>query len=195
MQERTKSQLRTLLRRQRQELPADRIAADSARVRALLLSDDAIRTARSVLLYLPTQGEIDTWPLLDHYWNIGSEVLLPRCRDNEPGHMDMYAVINREQLAPGSFGLIEPVPGMARLVPRPCPDVVCVPALGFDRQGYRIGFGGGYYDRFLPGINAQLVGLAHDFQILDRIPADPWDTPVHRIVTPSTVFTIQEPCA
>ena len=192
MQESSKNLLRIDLRRQRQNLPLNLVQEDSARIRDNLLSLERIRLASSVMLYLPARGEVDTWPLLDHFWARGSEVLLPGCRDNAPGIMDAYSVTSREELGPGCFGLIEPRADRARLVRAPEPEVIILPALAFDRRGYRLGFGGGYYDRFLPtlGHAPLLVGPAYAFQVLHSIPVEPWDRPVEMIVTPESILHI-----
>ncbi|PKN42085.1 MAG: 5-formyltetrahydrofolate cyclo-ligase [Deltaproteobacteria bacterium HGW-Deltaproteobacteria-18] len=192
MQEPSKNLMRIALRKHRQELPLDLVQEDSARIRENLLSLDRIRLAASVMLYLPARGEVDTWPLLDHFWARGSEILLPRCCDGSPGIMDAYSVSSREDLGPGCFGLIEPRMERAIRVPNPQPEVIILPALAFDRRGYRLGFGGGYYDRFLPtlGCTPLLVGPAYAFQILDSIPVEPWDRPVEMIVTPESILHI-----
>jgi len=190
MQEPSKNQLRTLLRQRRQNLPLYLVQKDSALIRERLLSLASIHDARSVMLYLPARGEVDTWPLLDHFWQRGCEILLPRCRDNTPGIMDAYAVTSREDLGPGCFGLIEPRADLARPVPAPQPEVILVPALAYDRRGFRLGFGGGYYDRFLPLLTVRplLIGPAYAFQVLERLPFEPWDQPVDLVVTPDTTL-------
>ena len=192
MQEPNKNDLRSLLRQRRQNLPLDLVQKDSALIRERLLSLAGIHDARSVMLYLPARGEVDTWPLLDHFWQRGCEVLLPRCRDGAPGIMDAYAVTSREELGAGSFGLIEPRADLAPLVPDARPEVILVPALAYDRRGYRLGFGGGYYDRFLPALALPplLVGPAYAFQFLDRLPVEPWDQPVDLVVTPDTTLHV-----
>jgi 5-formyltetrahydrofolate cyclo-ligase len=189
MQEPSKKLLRIALRDRRQNLPAHLVRQDSSRIRERLLCLDRVQAARSVMLYLPARGEVDTWPLLDHFWARGSEVLLPRCRDNTPGLMDAYAVTSRADLGPGCFGLIEPRAELARQVPAPEPEVILVPALAFDRRGYRLGFGGGYYDRFLPTLTCAplLVGPAYAFQLIENFPVEPWDRPVEMVVTPDSI--------
>jgi len=192
MQEPNKNLLRIALRQRRQALPPDLVQEDSARIRERLLALDRFREARSVMLYLPARGEVDIWPLLDHFWARGCEVLLPRCCNGRPGLMEAYAVTSRKELGPGCFGLIEPSSELARPVPTPQPEVILVPALAFDRKGYRLGFGGGYYDRFLPTLTTSplLVGPAYGFQILDAVPVEPWDCPVQLIVTPESILHI-----
>jgi 5-formyltetrahydrofolate cyclo-ligase len=192
MQEPSKNHLRNALRRQRQNLPPELVQEDSARIRDRLLSLDRFREAKSVMLYLPARGEVDTWPLLDHFWARGGEILLPRCCENAPGIMEAYAVTSRDDLGPGCFGLVEPQAKRARKVRVPEPEVILVPALAFDRRGYRLGFGGGYYDRFLPTLSCSplLIGPAYAFQILKSIPVEPWDRPVEMIATPDSLLHI-----
>lgn len=190
MQESNKAELRNLFRSKRHNLSqADRNEA-SARIRTRLLGLPEVRLAKSVMLYVPTKNEVDTWPLLEHFWTVGVEVLLPRCRDDQPGFMDIHAVDNAAELGPGQFGLTEPILGLAPLVTEPEPDIILVPALAFDRRGFRLGFGGGYYDRFLSRLACQhlRVGLAYDFQIAERLPAESWDIPVQRVITQDTII-------
>lgn len=190
MQEPNKNQLRVALRERRQNLSPELVRKDSALIRERLLSLARVRAARSVMLYLPARGEVDTWPLLDHFWRQGCEILLPRCRDNTPGIMDAYAVASRDDLGPGCFGLTEPRADLARPVPAPRPEIILVPALAFDRRGYRLGFGGGYYDRFLPTLDCSplLIGPAYAFQLMEEIPREPWDRPVEMVVTPEATL-------
>lgn len=192
MQESDKHRLRSALRRKRENLPADAVREDSARIVARLLDMERVFMARSAMLYLPAKGEVDTWPLLEHFWARGGEVLLPRCRRGQPGVMDAIAVASRADLEPGRFGLTEPRADLPRRTPAPAPEIVLVPALAFDRDGNRLGFGGGYYDRFLPTLagGPWLVGLAYAFQLLDSVPVEPWDCPVHAVVTPEEIIHV-----
>lgn len=190
MQESNKAELRNLFRSKRQNLnPGERNEA-SSRICKRLLDLPEIRRARSVMLYVPTKNEVDTWPLLEHFWVIETEVLLPRCRDEQPGFMDIHAVRGPRELGAGHFGLTEPVLGLAPLVVDPRPDVILIPALAFDRGGFRLGFGGGYYDRFLSRLTCRhlRIGLAYDFQLADHLPAEPWDIPVQRVITQDTII-------
>ena len=148
--------------------------------------------ARSVLLYLPVNGEVDTWPLFENCMRRGCEVFLPCCRKKEPGCMDFFQVTGKDQLVPGAYNIPEPDPDQCRLMQRPDADIVLVPGVGFDRHGFRIGYGGGYYDRFFarhPMDKALIIGLAFACQIMDHLPHDPWDKPVDMVVTEEEIFT------
>jgi len=155
--------------------------AVAARVRELRRWRDAVE----ILAYWPTKNEIDTRPLVAESWGRGVRVLLPRCRRGEAGVADLACVTREADLAPGAFSLLEPGPACA-LASDAAPDLVLVPGLAFDREGRRLGFGGGYYDRILarPALaGALVVGLAHGFQLQPELPADPWDRPVDVLCT------------
>ncbi len=194
MQESSKKLLRNSMLETRGNLTQEAVRKDSGRIRDRLLALKAFRGAGSVMLYVPARKEVDTWPLLEHFWQQGSQVLLPRCCDGRAGIMEAYAVTSPLELGPGCFGLVEPKSDLARLVTDPRPEVILVPALAYDRRGYRLGFGGGYYDRFLPKLAARplLIGPAYAFQVVDSVPVEPWDQPVQILITPEETLRISE---
>ena len=139
------------------------------------------RSAKSALLYMPIRNEIDLRPLLVECFNRGMTTLLPRCRPAEPGVMDLACVASHDDIcAIGPFGIQEPGDHCA-LAPEP-PDVAIVPGAAFDRQGFRLGYGGGYFDRLLARpewAHCLAVGVCHGFQLVPELPHDPWDRPVN----------------
>jgi len=160
------------------------LAARSAAVRARLELLPEFRAARSFLLYAPMPDEVDITPLIDGLLAAGRCVFLPVCR---PGRAEFDAVSIRsraEDLVPGRFGIMAPRPG---LVPADSGDVdfTLVPGLAFDRRGYRVGRGGGYYDRFLAklGDRSVRVALALDFQVYPAVPTADHDQRVDLIIT------------
>lgn len=141
------------------------------------------RSAAEVLAYWPTRNELDTRPLIAGLWGRGARVLLPRCRRDEPGLADVACVLGESDLVSGAFSIMEPGPGCA-VITTAAPDVILVPGVGFDRAGFRLGFGGGYYDRLLarPDMGKALkIGLAYGFQVLEALPREPWDLPVDAV--------------
>lgn len=181
-----KAALRSALRARRLELPGDRAARAGARILARLRELPAWRNAVEALLYMPVRGEVDVTPLLDELWDRGARVLLPRCRPGRRGELDLACCTGMEELAPGAFGIPEPHPDACPALDDCVPDLVLVPAVALDRQGMRLGYGAGYYDRLLarPSLESALaVAPAYAFQVVDRLPADPWDRPVDVIVT------------
>lgn len=165
--------------------PAER-AARSRKIALRVCELPAWQAAREVLLYVPFRNEVDTWPLIHQVWAGKGRVVLPRCSTCSPGEMEWGQATCREDLQEGAFGILEPHPQRCETVDQVAPDLVVVPGVGFDRRGFRVGYGGGYYDRFLtrPEVSASLtIGLGFGFQLVDRLPQDPWDVPLRAIAT------------
>lgn len=181
-----KDGLRARLLARRKAL-APRAAAESgARVVERIRALPAFSSAAEVLTYMPVQGEVDVTPLLAELWARGARVLLPRCRPGEPGAMDVACVTCMEDMRPGMYGIAEPAPGTCAALADAAPDLVLVPAVAYDRRGYRLGFGAGFYDRFFSRGGARgalLAGPCYDFQLQDALPRDSWDIPVNVVIT------------
>lgn len=142
--------------------------------------------AREVLLYWPIRNEVDIRPLLHESWDSGKKLFMPCCRRDEPGIMDFGVVRAEQDLLSGSFGIKEPCRSRCEFPDAVSPDIIVVPGVGFDRNGYRIGFGGGYYDRFLARPqkdNFLAVGVCYSFQLVEGFPIEPWDKAVELICT------------
>jgi len=151
----------------------------------------AWKDAREALIYLPVNNEVDTWPLLRELWGRKARVLLPRCRPDVPGEMDLARASHPEHIVPGSFGIPEPDPDVCESVLDATPDLVLVPGVAFDPRGYRLGHGGGYFDRLFARKNMQKaikIGLGFSFQVVDELPTDTWDRPVDAICTEEKVI-------
>lgn len=182
-----KARLRRGLLARRARLPPEEVARASRAVQARLRGLEAWRAARSVLVYLAYKGEISTLELLEELWGRGVTVLAPRCRPDQAGLLDLACLMSLEQLTPGAWGILEPHPEACPALTGCAPDLALIPAVAFDRSGGRLGFGQGYYDRLLAGpgfADTTLIGLAHGFQVVETLPRDPWDRPVHVVLTP-----------
>lgn len=142
------------------------------------------RTVHSYVDSLP--GEIGTRSLLQAAWDAGKQVIVPYL-DAPRAPMKHARLTSFDALVAGPWGLLQPEPADFVDEP-PTADVVLVPGLRFDRDGYRIGQGGGYYDRLLRDIDgATFLGLTYDDCLVDRIPRQPHDIAVHAIITPRGV--------
>lgn len=140
------------------------------------------KEANTIMLYCATKGEPDLTPLFKEVISLGKVLLLPRVKGNE---IEAVITENPSCLSKGTFGILEPSEGSV-ISPREI-DFVAVPGIAFDKRGYRIGFGKGYYDRFLKHVKGIKVGIAYSFQIVEELPHDPWDVPVDLIITESSV--------
>ncbi len=134
-----------------------------------------------VYTYISYRREADTRRLVRELWKRGIPVAAPRTED---GWMEFYRIRSESDLTAGYRGIPEPVCGCEKAEEERA--LVIVPGAVFDLQGYRIGYGGGYYDRFMarePG--HETMGLAYDFQVVPRLPVEEYDLPVGKILTTS----------
>ena len=138
-----------------------------------------IGRARTIALYMPMEDEAPAMRLAAPLGVMGKTIALPRVLDRL-GSMDFVEWRAEDQLFPGLSGTSHPEPGGPPIVP----DVIIAPLLGFDRAMNRLGQGGGYYDRaFARYSDALRIGLAWSVQEHDDLPADPWDLPLHAVMT------------
>ena len=137
------------------------------------------RAARAVMLFSSFGSEVPTAPMIEQLRERGITVALPRIEDRD---LVPVAYVPGDPVRTTSFGATEPVG--PDLLDGAAIDVVVVPGVAFDRSGSRIGYGGGYYDRFLRDLTAFRVGIAFSLQVVDgRLPGGNFDLPVHAIVT------------
>ena len=179
-----------MLQRRRQLSP-DVIAAASEAVTRRVTALPHWASAREILAYLPIKGELDTRALAERALAEGRRLVLPRCRENAPGELDLGCVSCLAEATPGHYGIPEPPAGQCRAPETFAPDLILVPGLAFDLHGGRLGFGGGYYDRLLAlplAADALVVGLGYDFQLVDCLPIQTWDRPMDTVVTELTTL-------
>ena len=133
--------------------------------------------AKVIATYLSFPHEYQTQYLIEHALQDGKKVLIPKTYPK--GRMD-FVVYNPQQLVRTSFGLLEPE-GELTVVDRSQIDVIHVPGLAFTTEGYRIGYGGGYYDRYLTVYKGHTISTIYPFQIQEFIPDD-HDIPVQEVL-------------
>jgi 5-formyltetrahydrofolate cyclo-ligase len=143
--------------------------------------------ARCVGLFVSLADEIDTTPLFDILRNSGVHIALPRVRIADT-QLDFVLAHDLKTLEPGPFRLLEPV---GELVPLSTIDVVLVPGLVFDRNGGRLGYGAGYYDRVLAHYDKPRVGFCYRFQLVDdELALAPHDRPMTAIAHDEGVYEV-----
>lgn len=161
--------------------PAERSAAAAAVAGALLLGLAGVRTFAA---FVPDPTEPGHGRLPDVFAQLGARVLLPVV---PPGGAELGWAVDTGRLAPGRFGLLEPVGPRLAATALGTAEVVVVPAVAVARDGVRLGRGGGYYDRALAHARAgaTVVALVFDDEFVDDLPAEPHDRRVDAVVTPT----------
>ena len=149
----------------------------------------SFRHAETVLLYAPLADEIDVRIIAETAWARGKEVAFPLC-DPETRNMTYHVVRSFDELKEGTYGIMEPC-AAAPLFDASRPAVCFVPALLFDRAGYRVGYGKGYYDRFLHRFGGSKIGLVYGDFILDRVPRGKFDLAVDLLICENGVRMVK----
>lgn len=186
--EESRDQLRRAALSQRQSLAQAECLSWSRSIQVAAIALPQYHSARSVALYSSVQNEVGTQLLLENALTSGKKVFLPKLSQPDRGGFVRFHA--RAELIVGRFGILEPT-GTDALTAADCEGLmVFVPGVLFDRQGNRLGRGGGWYDRTLSGLSNRgvFVGLAFDVQLVDRLPAESWDRRVHYIVTEKSVI-------
>lgn len=180
--ERRKRALRSGSRSRRDPLPPQERAEKSAKITDRLLGLPEVRAARTVMLFWSFGSEVETGEMIEGLAAMGKELALPRVEGT-----DIIATHYRpgDPVREAWFGAREPLD--TRLLSPMEIDVVVTPGLAFDRAGHRLGYGGGFYDRFLRRVrpDAFKVAVAFDLQLLDKVPSRSDEVPVDAIVTES----------
>jgi 5-formyltetrahydrofolate cyclo-ligase len=148
-----------------------------------------VHNATVVLIYYAVNHEVATVGLIAELLARGKRVSLPVCTAGST--LAVKEIHSLTEVYPtGPFGLFEPLPSAPEVHPTTI-DLAVLPGVAFDRNGNRLGHGMGYYDRFLnyPGLRAVKLGLAYDFQVVDRLPATVLDVKMNVILTPTGCLT------
>ncbi len=158
-----------------------------------LLALSEYRDAQVIMLYLPIPEEVDTAEVALHAWQTGKTVLTPKVSMAQRHLMPLEIKSLDDDLTAGQFGILEPTNG--QVWPLEDIDFIIVPALAYDRNGGRLGRGGGFYDRFLAHTEVKAVtcGLAFSEQLVDELPIHAHDYPVQILVTDKDVIRFQQP--
>lgn len=167
---------KTRLRRSAMKLPA----VDGSRLIERFLVLPQVKQAKTLFLFFGVGKEPDTRPLIEHLLKQGKRVALPVCLPG--GILQPQEIQSLGEVSPGRFGIPAPVPG-GPVISKAEIDLVLVPNLLCDRDGYRLGYGGGYYDRWLADYNGVTVALCPKERMTEKLPRETFDIPVQIVIS------------
>jgi 5-formyltetrahydrofolate cyclo-ligase len=168
----------------RDACPAEYRAQASEKIAEKLLRADWYEACTEILVYAAIRSEVDLTAFLEQAWADGKKLYFPKVEGEE---MEFYRADSFAELSPGTFGVREPVSGerLARMLPFLTP--MLVPGVAFSRDFHRIGYGKGYYDKYLTANqkNKRLmaIGIAYALQLVDELETDAFDYPMQEIIT------------
>ncbi|OGS43475.1 MAG: 5-formyltetrahydrofolate cyclo-ligase [Elusimicrobia bacterium RIFOXYD2_FULL_34_15] len=144
------------------------------------------KKAKKIMFYLPFQNEVDTKKMIEKAFKLHKEVFFPKIIKDR---VVAIKVKNLSNLVQGKYGILEPETKVYNSKAVDFLDVVIVPGVVFDKKCNRVGFGKGYFDKFLKkNKNSKKVGLAHSFQIVDNISVSKRDVPMDIVITEKQIF-------
>lgn len=183
-----KKQLRVEAREMRRALSPEKKRSLDRKIKNKLLNLWAVREADAILCYVSTDIEVDTREFITALLQMGKPVAVPRC-EGEKSNMNFYYINSLDELLPGSFGVDEPEPVTEHMVTQTEKTLCVVPAFMFDKSGYRLGYGKGYYDRYLSRYKGSTIGICYNDNLKDELFHGKYDRTVDMIVTEKTILS------
>lgn len=183
----SKEEIRRKVQEARNAYPREAVLKDSLKICSSLMAMKEYKEASHVFLYMASSHEVDTAAVLKNALASGKKVYIPKVI--RMGVMEFYQIFQETDVESGSFGILEPLEGMP--VAQVKEGFMVMPGVAFDRKLRRIGYGGGYYDRYLEQVEEGAMfkaALAFDFQVFPSIPAQAWDIPIDGLITPTMVM-------
>ena len=172
-----KKELRAQVRAQKRAMTEEQIVSKSQALAEQFFRTEAYRNAKSIYGYLPYNQEVRTVPMLEQALRDGKRVAVPKCYGDE---MRFIWMEDLNRVEKGYAGIPEPIED-GPIADDPTA-LVLMPGMAFDPQGHRIGYGGGFYDKFLAGGAHPTLALCYDFQVFESLETDEFDIPVDLVL-------------
>ena len=179
--------LRKEIKEKLQALPKEIYEHRSYIIAQKVFKDPLWQSAHCIGITISSPPEVDTFQMIHKAWEEGKRIVIPKCLPKER-KMDFRHLERFDQLESVYSGLLEPIESETNLVEPNDIDLLIVPGIAFDSEGFRMGFGGGYYDRFLQSFKGNTVSLAFTDQIVSNLPKEDHDIPVEKIITDEDIF-------
>ena len=186
-----KAALRGFYAKKRAEMPLDNKKAAEELIFENLVGTREYSAARVIMTYVSVNGELDTRKLIEKALSDKKAVAVPKCVKGTR-LMDFYVIKSLDDMDKGAFSLLEPNEQKCKKLCLSDGVLMIVPGFCFDENGFRVGYGGGYYDRFLCGKKIPTAGLCFESCFIESIPKDNFDIPTDIVITERGVYHINE---
>jgi 5-formyltetrahydrofolate cyclo-ligase len=162
-----------------------KVAADR-RIAEQLLGRVEVAAAQTICIYLSLSEEVDTKFIIAELFARKKTVVVPKVVGV---HLELEAITTLDDLNVGAFGILEPT-SSARAAHSPDVDLYIVPGIAFDEEGFRVGWGKGYYDKLLAGTSVPRIGLAYTVQLIAQVPHTSYDVPMTVVITDKRIIEL-----
>ena len=178
-----KHTLKEQMLKARDSMPKEDAIKKSVQIKSNLFDMHNYKNSKTIMFFVSLGSEPDTREIIKSALQ-GKIVIVPKIDQND---IEPSIIISLDSMVRGKYGILEPLSPMKTALKNI--DLVLVPGIAFDSFGHRVGYGFGYYDRFLRKVpKAIKIGLAFDFQVIKKIPNEPHDVPVDYIVTEERII-------
>ncbi|SHK15538.1 5-formyltetrahydrofolate cyclo-ligase [Hathewaya proteolytica DSM 3090] len=150
-----------------------------------LLGMEEFKEAKTVFCFVGTKEEINTYDIIEQCFNTGKTVCVPKCL--EPGHMEAFIINSIKDLTLGKFNIMEPKEFCVKIEKENI-DLCIVPCVSCNSKGQRLGYGGGYYDRYLKDFTGKKINICREKLMLEDIPMDENDVKMDVVVTEKNIY-------
>lgn len=182
-----KASLRKQMKQARAALSCEERQREEIACQIHLRESELYRQNRWIYLYLSYNHEVDTLHLLKLLWEDGKRVAVPKVSGKD---MQFWEICSFEECAPGTYGILEPEKSGEPVTE---PGLMLLPGLAFDKKGGRLGYGGGFYDRYLSVHDGIVtVALAYECQMVEAVPAEKHDRKVDYVLTRKGIFAAEK---
>lgn len=189
-----KKQFRKKILDKRQSISKEEVVEKSKKIKEKFQEFSGYKEAKFIMAYLPFRNEVDTFPIITEAMEKSKEIAVPKTYPKTKEMIPALISDLEEDLVYGSYGILEPKDERLNPLEPERIDLVIVPGVAFDEKGYRLGYGGGYYDRFILSLKEDVifVAVAFEEQVVDEVPVDSWDQQVHLIFTEKRTLDFRE---
>jgi 5-formyltetrahydrofolate cyclo-ligase len=188
-----KKEVRKAVLRERAMLSHETHEAFSNKIMELVASTTYYKTAKTIMCFVNFGSELDTMIIIEKALKDGKKVAVP-IAIHETKELKPSVITSLDELEPGYFNILTPKEEFIRPIDPSEIDLVLVPGVAFDHHGYRIGYGGGFYDRFLPKLrkDTKKIAIGFSLQILESVPRESFDRPVDMIISEKGLLPCDE---
>jgi 5-formyltetrahydrofolate cyclo-ligase len=185
-----KKEIRRDIIAKRDNLSEDKRRELDRRIKGILKKSSYYRQSKNIFIYVGFGSEINTSKYIDEFLAEGKNIFVPRI-DMKNKVMDAVKINSLDELKRNHFGILEPDEN-GQVIHKNLLDLIIVPGVAFDFSGGRIGYGGGYYDKYMENIseNIHRLALCYDFQLLKELPKEEHDIKVHEVITEAGLIIV-----
>ncbi|OIJ22181.1 5-formyltetrahydrofolate cyclo-ligase [Anaerobacillus alkalidiazotrophicus] len=176
-----KTYLRNKVKKCLQEMSNADYVELSSTIKKRFITSEEWKSSKTIGITISTQREVDTKSIIEEGWRQNKRIVVPKCFPKEK-ELKFYEINSFTDLEESFYALKEPITTKTTFVAKENIDLLVVPGVVFDTRGYRIGYGGGYYDRYLINYKNKKISLAFHFQIINEVPNEHHDIAVDKII-------------